>query len=382
MINRDRLLDTFLQLVRIDSESREELQLALQLRTELERYGAECILDDAGEKVGGNSGNLFVRLAATDASAEPLFFSAHMDTVAPGRGVVPRVDGNFVRSDGTTILGADDKSGCAILLELIRTLVERKPRHGDVEICFTICEEVGLYGAKFFDTGRLRAKRGLVFDSADPGTIYTRAPAANQLHWIVRGQEAHAAAAPERGISAIRIAAQAIAAMKFGRIDHETTANVGSVEAPGPTNVVAREVRVSAEARSLDEEKLRKQTEHMSRCFHEAVEHAAPLELESGTVRASLEETIEREYDRMNVPETAAVVELLQRASSSLGFSMLLGTMGGACDGNVFNGKGIECVNVGTGMSLIHTRSEVLNLPLFYRAADLTLAVVLENAGR
>lgn len=376
MINRDRLLDSFLDLVRIDSESKEELQLALYLRTQLEELGAECIIDDAGERVGGNSGNLFVRVPATDTTVEPLFFSAHMDTVVPGRGVQPIRDGDLIRSDGTTILGADDKSGCAILLELVRTALENKLRHGGIEICFTICEEIGLYGAKYFDVTRLRATRGVVFDSADPTVIYTRAPAANQLFWRVNGLEAHAAAAPERGISSIKIAAQAIAKMNFGRVDPETTANVGVVEAKGATNIISRQTSVWAEARSLDEEKLRAQTEHMSRCFHEAVDATPPLDLETGTHRATLEETIEREYDRMNVEPESRIVSLLRAAGESIGSSMSLGTMGGACDGNIFNGKGIECVNIGTGMSMIHTRNEILHLPSFYRAADLTLAVL------
>lgn len=376
MINRDRLLSAFLDLVRIDSESKEELQLALYLRSQLEPLGAECIIDDAGDRVGGNSGNLFVRVAPTDNTVEPLFFSAHMDTVVPGRGVQPILDGDLVRSDGTTILGADDKSGCAILLELVRAASENNLRHGGIEICFTICEEIGLYGAKHFDVGRLRAKRGVVFDSADPSVIYTRAPAANQLFWSVNGLEAHAAAAPERGISSIKLAAQAIANMNFGRIDSETTANVGVVKAEGATNIVSRQTSVWAEARSLDEEKLRAQTEHMSRCFHDAVEQAPALELETGTHRATLEERIEREYDRMNVSAEASIVQMLRLAGERIGINMSLGTMGGACDGNIFNGKGIECVNIGTGMSLIHTRNEILHLPSFYRSAALTLAVL------
>jgi tripeptide aminopeptidase len=380
MINRERLLETFLSLVRIDSESREELPVATFLRARLEALGAECLIDDAGERVGGNSGNLFVRYRGTNPSIEPLFFSAHMDTVAPGRGVKPIVDGNIVRTDGTTVLGADDKSGCAILVEMIRSLREHGIAHGDIEICFTICEEVGLLGAKHFAVGRLSAKRGMVFDSADPTMIYTRAPAANQLHWIVRGLESHAAAAPERGISSIRIAAQAIAAMKFGRIDFETTANIGTIRADGATNIVSRQTEVHGEARSLDEEKLRAQTEHMSRCFHDAVDSTPPLELETGTRRATLEENIHREYDRMSVPPDARIVQLVQAAAAKIGYTPGLGTMGGACDGNIFNARGIECVNIGTGMSMIHTRNEILALPLFYRSADVTLAVVTENA--
>ena len=380
MFNRSRLVEDFLSLVRIDSESRHELDLATHLRGIFTGLGAETEIDDAATSTRANSGNLFVRIRGNAPNAQPLFFSAHMDTVPPGRGVQPRLEGDWITSDGTTILGADDKSGCAILVETIRTLRERKLRHGDIEICFSVCEETGLQGAKAFDISRVSARIGLVLDSHDPQTLFHRAPAANRMEWIVRGVEAHAAVAPERGISSLRIAAQAISAMKFGRIDHETTANIGPAEAPGATNIVSAYTRVEGEARSLDLEKLRAQTEHMSRCFHDAVDRAAPVELESGTTRARLEERIERDYELLNVSPDAEMIRLVRRATKSLGFEPGLGTMAGACDANVFSGRGVECVNLGTGMLDIHTRNEKLHVPSFFRSADVVLATILTNA--
>jgi tripeptide aminopeptidase len=381
MLNRERLVETFLTLARIDSESRSELDLATHLRQIFESMGAETLVDDAATLSGGNSGNLFVRIRGNSSAAQPLFFSAHMDTVPPGRGVQPRLQGEWIVSDGSTVLGADDKSGCAILVELVRTLREGNLPHGDLELCFTVCEETGLLGAKAFDTTRAAARIGLVLDAHDPQTLFHRAPAANRLEWIVRGVEAHAAVAPERGISSLRIAAQAIAAMKFGRIDAETTANVGVAESPGATNIVSAWTRVEAEARSLDETKLREQTEHMSGCFHRAVEAAAPVELESGTARAQLEEKIVRDYESLNVSPDAAMIRLVRRAAQTLGFDPGLGTMAGACDANVFTARGIECVNLGTGMLDIHTRNEKLHLPSFFRAGDIALATVLTNTA-
>lgn len=380
MINRDRLLSTFLHLTTIDSESRSERALAETLRRRCEELGGEAVIDDAGERCGGDSGNLFVRVAGTSAAAEPLFFSAHMDTVKPGRGVRARVDGEFVRTDGSTILGADDKSGCAVLLELIAVLRERNIQHGDIELCFTICEEEGLLGAKYFDASRARAKRGLVLDANDPHAVFHRAPAANKLQWTVRGLEAHAAVAPERGISALRIAAEAVAQMPFGRIDHETTANVGTFEAIGATNVVSPIARIEAEARSHDLEKLQRVSDEMSRCVHHAAEIYRPADLETGAVHARVEERIERDYERLMIDPEAAIIQLARRGAAMLGFTPALGVMTGACDANVFASKGIECVNIGTGMIDIHTRNERLHIPSFFRSAEVALAVAIANA--
>ena len=375
------MLNHFLELVQIDSESREEKDVAENLRKAAEDAGGVTRYDDAGEKIGGNVGNLFIRFEGTNPNAMPLFLSAHMDTVVPGRGVRPRVDGERVVTDGTTILGGDDKSGCALVIEVMRSLKEQQIGHGEIEVCFTIGEEKGLLGAKAFDTSGLKSKYGIVLDSDDPGLACTRAPAADRMEWIIHGKESHAGVEPEKGISAIRVAANAIAKMALGRIDAQTTANIGGIEGGSATNIITNRVRVIGEARSLDPEKLERQTHHMSRCFHAAAEATPEITINGTTYRARIDERIERDYGPMEVPDDSPVVRLLFRAARLRGVDLRTGEMGGGCDANAFNHKGLECVNFGTGMRDIHTVQEWLDLSEFYRSADLVFDTLKVNAS-
>ena len=192
MINEQRLRDYFLDLVRIDSESHHERQIALKLRADLEALGAVVREDDAGRVIGSDSGNLIATLKGNAAGVPPILLSAHMDTVMPGKGVKPVVEGDIVRSDGATVLGGDDKSGLAALIEALRAAREQSAPMSDVEVVFTICEEEGLLGAKEVDTTVLRSAYGLVLDSDEPGVLYTRAPAADHMEFRIVGLEAHA----------------------------------------------------------------------------------------------------------------------------------------------------------------------------------------------
>src|SRR5918992_4768604 len=260
MINEERIKNLLLELVQIDSVSREERDVAERIKQICEELGAEVEIDDAGQKVGGNSGNVIARFPGTISGAEPIMMSAHMDTVVPGEGVKPIVEGDIIRTDGTTVLGGDDKSGCAVIIETIRCLQEQNIPHAPIEAVFSICEEVGLLGAKHVDVSRLKAKYGIVFDSDDPGFLFTKGPSANHFEFKIYGLESHAGVAPEQGISAIKIAAEAIAKMKLGRIDDETTANIGVIQGGEATNIITNFVLLKGEARSHDEDKLNKQT--------------------------------------------------------------------------------------------------------------------------
>jgi tripeptide aminopeptidase len=270
MINQERIKNLLLELVQIDSVSRRERDVAERIKTYCEELGAEVEIDDAGEKVGGNSGNVIARFPGTIPGAETIMMSAHMDTVVPGEGVKPIIEGDIIRSDGTTVLGGDDKSGCAVILETIRCLQEQNIPHAPIEAIFSICEEVGLLGAKHVDTSKLKAKYGLVFDSDDPGFLFTKGPSADHMEFKIYGLESHAGVAPEEGISAIRIAADAIHHMKLGRIDEETTANIGVIEGGKATNIITNLVTLRGEARSLDDAKLEAQTSHMVKTLQDA----------------------------------------------------------------------------------------------------------------
>jgi len=377
-ISRGRLTDLFLDLVRIDSLSRQERAIAERLANELRAVGAEVWFDDAGEKVGGTTGNVLARVRGSVAVA-PLLLSAHMDTVRPGEGVNPIVEGDVIRSDGRTVLGGDDKSGCAIVCEVLRVLRDEGIPHGDVEIAFTICEEVGLLGAKHLDVSKLTARAGLVLDSDAPGYLFTRAPASTHLVFEVHGLEAHAGMAPERGINAIQVAAEGVAAMRLGRIDDETTANIGIVGGGTAINVVPKLVRLEGEARSHDEAKLAAQCEAMQAAL-EAAAARHVISLDGTEVRARIESTIERSYDAMAVPDAAPIVQLVLSAARALGHTVESGPMGGGCDANVLNRRGFQVANLGTGMRDIHTVKEWLRVSDMVRTAEVIVEMLRLHA--
>ncbi len=375
LINRERLKALFLELVRIDAHSRREAAMAARLKQELESLGAGCEYDNAGEKVNGNTGNLIGRLDGNRPGAPPLLLCAHLDTVVPGEGVKPVVEGDIIRSDGTTVLGADDKSGCAIICEVLRQLREHRLSHGPLDVVFTICEEVGLLGAKHLDLARVRAREGLVFDSDLPGALYVRAPGAFSLLFAVKGLEAHAGMCPERGISAIKVAAEAVAAMRLGRIDEETTANLGLIEGGRAVNVVPSQVTLHGEARSRNEAKLTAQVEHMVSCFKEAVARHR-MTLEGRTFNAELDYSAEREYPAMDLSDDAPIVRRVIEAARRVQRKVVPAAMGGACDANIFNGRGLMVANLGTGMREVHTLRECIDLNDMVAAAETTLELV------
>lgn len=378
MINQERIKNLLLELVQIDSVSRHEREVAERIKKYCEEMGAEVEIDDAGEKVGGNSGNVIARFRGTIPGAESIMMSAHMDTVVPGEGVKPIVEGDIIRSDGTTVLGGDDKSGVAVILETIRSLKEQNIPHTDIEAVFSICEEVGLLGAKNVDVTKLRSRYGIVFDSDDPGFLFTKGPSANQLEFKVYGLESHAGVAPEEGISAIKISAEAISAMKLGRIDEETTANIGVIEGGKATNIITNYVHLLGEARSLDEEKLKAQCAHMVKCFEDAASKYE-VTVAGQTTKGRVEAKVEHEYAAMNVPDDSKVVQLVKSAAARMGLKVETMASGGGCDANVFNGKGIECANLGTGMRAIHTVKEWLDVKDMYAAAEMTLQILKLN---
>ena len=374
MINASRVVDYLVDLVRIDSLSRREGAIARRLAADLEALGARVSVDDAGEHVGGETGNVVAALPGT-VPGPPIVLSAHMDTVVPGEGVIPIRDGNRIKSDGRTILGGDDKSGVAIIMEVLRTLVERRLPHAGVEVVFTVCEEVGLLGAKHFAVERIKARDGLVLDSDDASFLFTKGPAADRVEFTVTGLEAHSGICPERGISSIQVASDAIAGMRLGRIDEETTANLGVIHGGAAANIIPKETVIRGEARSRDETKLAAQTTHMRGRFAEAAaKHQVTVD---GVVHhATVVARIERDYDRLNVPEDAAIVRHVLQAAKNVGASVKTRATGGGCDANVFNQKGLRIANLGTGMRAIHTLNEYLLIDEFIRSGRIVLETV------
>lgn len=379
MINRDRLKDLLIELIRIDSISRKEYAIAMRLKKEMEELGGQVWIDDAGEKIGGSVGNVIAHFTGSIPEATPILLSAHMDTVVPGEGVVPVLEGSILKSDGRTVLGGDDKSGVAIICEVLRVTREQQLSCSDIDVVFTICEEAGLIGAKCLDVSRLRARTGLVLDSDSVGFLFTKAPAANRIEFQIRGLEAHAGVCPENGINAIQVAAEGIAKMNLGRIDAETTANIGLIQGGMAVNIVPNSVVLKGEARSHSTEKLDQQTQHMLRCFEEAASRHA-VELNGKRFQASVEARVERDYDRMDVPVSSAIVGLVREAARNLGVELKTLATGGGCDANVLNQKGLQVANLSTGMREIHTVKEWIDLKDLNLSAEIVLEIVRLNA--
>jgi len=379
MIDPARIKDEFLELAGISSLSRHEGAIARRLESILKGMGASVEVDDAGEKIGGDTGNLLARFTGTKTGAPPFVLSAHMDTVGPAEKIHLVVEGDIVRTDRTTVLGGDDKAGIVAIFEAIRVLRERNIPHGDIEVVLSICEETGLQGAKHFDTGRIRAKRGLVLDVDGVCELITRAPAANRLSFTVTGLEAHAGICPERGMSAIQIASEAIAGMKLGRVDEETTANLGVIQGGLSTNIVPTRVVIHGEARSLDDAKLEAQTQHMRGRFEEAVARHS-VRLEQNEHQARVEIKVERQYERLDIADSAPVVMLVAGAARGLGWAFKTRATGGGSDANVYATRGIEVANLGCGMRDIHTVNEWVDLKDVHTTASIVLETVRLNA--
>jgi tripeptide aminopeptidase len=381
LINQERLKTLLVELIKIDSLSRKEYDIAMRVKREMEELGAVVFIDDAGEKVGGNVGNVIAHFSGTASGAPPLLLSAHMDTVVPGEGIAPILEGDILRTDGRTVLGGDDKSGVAIICEVLRVVREKQIPCSDVDVVFTICEEAGLIGAKCLDVSKLRARTGLVLDSDSVGFLFTKAPAANRMEFRVHGLEAHAGVCPEKGINAIKVAAEGISQMQLGRIDYETTANIGVVEGGMAVNIVPNQVILRGEARSHSEEKLVRQTEQMKRCLEDAAARHA-LDIDGKRHLARVESKIDRDYDRMDVPESAPIVKLVHAAANNLKLEVKTLATGGGCDANVLNQKGLVVANLSTGMREIHTVKEWLDLKDLYVSAQMVLEIVRLNAAR
>jgi len=379
MISKKRMTQHLMDLIRIDSPSKMEKNVALKLKDEMKELGAECIFDNVGNKIDGNVGNLIVKVKGNTV-APTFFLSSHMDTVAPGLGIQPRIDDGIMRSDGTTILGGDDKSGVSIIVEVIRTLKEQNIPHGDIEVAFTICEEIGLLGAKYIDISLFKSKYGIVLDSSTPKKLVLKCPTSDVAVFKIHGLEAHAGLCPENGINSIKIVSEAISNMKIGRIDHETTSNIGVITGGVATNIIPNFVMVKGEARSHNNEKLDKEIEHMCKCFNDAAEKYS-VNLEGETIKPTVEIEVERVYEKMDVSSEAYITRMVDTAVKNLGHEIEHQTSGGGCDANYFNNMGIECVNLGTGMYELHTVNEYVIMDELYRSADIVLETIQLNTA-
>lgn len=368
-VNEDRLVNEFLELVQIDSETKNEGKIASVLRKKFTDLGLEVIEDDSKDKTGHGAGNLICTLKGTKQAVDPIFFTAHMDTVVPGKNVKPQIKDGIIYSDGSTILGADDKAGVAAILELTRLLKEKQIEHGDIQFVLTVGEESGLVGAKAIDQSLIHAVYGYAIDSnGTVGDIIVSAPSQAKLTTVIKGKTAHAGVAPEKGVSAITLAAKAISKMSLGRIDEETTANIGSFAGGTQTNIVCDHAEILAEARSLKKEKLDKQITKMKEAFEKTAK----------SFGGEADVNVEIMYPSYEYDENDKVVNIAQRAAIKLGHESKLLSSGGGSDANIFSGFGIPTVNLAVGYEEIHTTKEKIALKDLVKITSLLMAIVEE----
>lgn len=368
MIKRDRLVDTFLDYVRIDSESRKEGKFAQRLLRDLEELGIRTWVDRVGEIIDSDSGNIYAFIEG-DPKLEPILFTAHMDTVVPGIGIEPYIDGDVIKSKGDTILGSDDKSGIAALMEALRVIKEQKLTCRPVELLFTICEEIGLMGSDRADLSRFKARYSVAVDGCGAmNEIVTRGSGQIRIEVDIIGKAVHAGACPEKGVSAIRVAAEAISNMKLFRIDHETTANIGMLSSENPTNIVSDHVHFLAEARSGSPEKLMLQGEHMRECLQNACDkYGAQFTCE-----------INPSYPSYCVPENEWIVEKLKEKYKQIGIETKTTFTSVGSDSNILNCQGICSVVIPTGMTNPHALDEQIRIEDLVTTAQLLLNTMLK----
>jgi tripeptide aminopeptidase len=323
--------------------------------------------DDVGPEVGSDSGNLLTRIGG--ASDDSILLSAHLDTVPLSAPVEPVLVNGGWENANEGILGADNKAAVAILVELARRFASA-PAPVGIELLFTVCEEVSLRGSKAFDANRLSSRFGYVFDHATPiGEIVLASPSHQRLDAEMRGRAAHAGVRPEAGRNAIAAAAQAIAAMRLGRLDDDTTANVGTIAGGTSINVVPERCRVQAEARSLDEDKLQAAMTDMIDCLQDA----------ANASECDLDVTVERMFEGYKTRARSPEVVLAEQALRSCGYEPRHIVTGGASDANALNAAGFQCTNLADGTERNHQPDERISVDALEGMFDVAIALVEES---
>ena len=363
------LVDLFLELCALPSPSGSERAVADRVSAYLDDLGLQWDEDDAAGRLDGDAGNIYCRIPpANGAAGTPIFLCAHTDTVPPEAAIEPVVgEDGIVRNVAGTILGSDNKAAVVVMLDAVRRLLDEGREHAGIELLFTPQEEVSLRGADAFDHTRLVAATGYVYDQGAPiGEIVLGSPHARLLDFRFHGAAAHAGMHPEDGRSAIAAASRAIADFRLGRVDAETSANVGVITGGTARNVVPEWCSFTAEVRSQDERK----TVELAREMLESAAFAASL------VDCEVESEVRPSFPGYRFRESDAPVRLAARALERAGYAPSYALSGGGADANVFNARGLQCVNLANGMMEIHTPDEHIAVSDLEGMVEVTLALV------
>lgn len=369
-----RLLDTFLELVALESPSKREDQVVLYVQSVARNLGLPCEVDQTDRAIGGRAGNLLVRLPATDPRLPSLFFCAHMDTVSGNEPrAEPVVEGGVIRTSNQAVLGADDKAGVAVMLEAARVFRASDLAHGELCLLFTVAEEVGLLGAQHVEWQL--PQHGYVLDSSSPpGSCVVSSPSHVQYGISVRGKAAHAGVAPKRGVNAIVVASKAIANLRHGLLPDGSTHNVGRIQGGGALNVVPEHVLLEGEIRSQDESVLDEVLEEVETSFREAAQKAG----------ATVNMTRRMGFRGYSLPEDSGVVRLALDAAQAVGLQPNAVSTRGGSDANVLTAKGYCCAVLGLGMQDEHGPDEYIRVDDLQKAAEHVLAIIVlsgQNPG-
>ncbi len=350
MIQSQRLIDRFCKYVSCGSESRNERDFCLLLEQELTSMGVPFFRDTvAGEQCGSNGWNLQCFLPG---EGEPILLSSHMDTVPPGEHIVPVIEDGVIRSQGETVLGSDDKSGVAAIMEALETVIEEACPHRPVEVLFSICEEQGLLGSKYADFSHYHSKEAVVMDSSKNGCIINRSTDNATISVRIHGKSAHAASAPEEGIHAVKAMARAIDQIPCGRVDQDTVINVSIVSAPGKANVIPDYAEFTIMLRSFSTERQSYWLETMENTIHSACD----------AFGASYEFTLIKSYPGIHADPSLPIIQKLKTIYQNMGVELELASGFGGCDATWIAAQGIDVVNIGTGMSQIHSIDEYIRI--------------------
>lgn len=368
MVNGERLLGTFIELLKIKSPSKNEKEIVDYVSGELKASGMDVIVDNCGKEFGSNAGNIIsVYRPDNPSGSEPVFLAAHLDTVGVNGDIIPVVNRGIVSNKNKDcILGGDDKVAVAAILEAFKVIKEHRILTGDIYAVFTVSEEIGLLGSKNLDMNLIKARYGFAFDGdGDIGTIINKAPYQNSINADFSGKSAHAGVEPEKGINSIQAASVAVSNMKLGRIDNETTCNVGKIEGGEARNIVPENTKLEIEVRSLGLEKLDKITGEMIK----------NLKKGATEIKARLDYEIIREYDGFEVDEGEVPVIIAKEALRRLNVESKVQSTGGGSDVNIFNSKGRVAVNMSSGMENIHTNKEFVKVEQLYKLALLIIEI-------
>ena len=350
----ERLLRQFMEMVQIDSESGNEARFLDYLLEEVSAVGGTAALDDYG--------NLIAMFEAVDCEGvEPILLSCHGDTVKPGVGIEPVLEEGIIRSKGDTILGADDKAGIAEVLEALRVAPVRPP----IEFAVSRQEEVGLLGVKAMDFSRLTARRGFLMDNDTLDTIVIGGPTYFAIDVAVAGRAAHAGMEPEKGINAIRAAAKGIASLRLGRIDHETTANVGVISGGIIRNGVPDSCSFLAECRSADHDKAVALSDEMTWILRREIEG----------VGATVEIQVDEMCRAVQIPEDAWSVRIAKEALATVDIDAEAVFMTGFTDASIYNNRGIEMAVIGIGAQNEHSTEECIDVADMNKAVEMLVEI-------